>query len=560
MMNWPACVLLLVHFLGQATMAQSQNNSYPQDPILDYRPPFVQSLPVQILVTGIALTLAAVLLLHLIFTAQYHWPLARTNYVLQITGVTTLLISISATIFVVFSATIRQSQHWPYMLNYISVSMPATNYTALNSTDPTVVYQHIWSTSERATWVVMNATTSVVVQVRPPPLPLPVLTPLQITHIHFLTLLFPSNLEARLIFGLLGTLIRWLICPLFHISDTGPLAIISAVMQLLPLMYGTTVASFAEDTRNVCNAALSLLFTSFLLIWGFFVNRRQAWRTDGGTAAFGAGAIILAIISTLLNFVYIPRQDQYTWMPKLMWAVTLWQSFLGWWWWVGAGMGVREVEELLHRENKRQQKRLLRAQRRKEQREKAKSVWKGVTGAFKPNARPDASPHTSRAPSQDGSSVSTDMLLGPSAWAHPTQMVQRWFARLRHAHLTAAHVQAAERAERLHQVYQREEERNADREFRTQVVGWGLGSFGMREAERERREEVEMVARIPHAEDEEEWKDIPLAQDSVPEAQLRYRGADPDRASPPADDLVGLSLWWWGPLRRWRLKDSTTYR
>jgi hypothetical protein len=553
MMSLSGCVLLLLHF---ATMAQSQNDSYPQDPILSYRPPFVQSLPVQVLVTGIALTLAAVLLLHLVFTAQYHWPLARTNYVLQLTGVTTLIISISATIYVVFSATIRQSQHWPYMLNYLAVEMPAANYTVLNSTDPTLIYQHLWSTSERATWVVMNATTSVVVQVRPPSPPLRDLTPCRSHTSTFSPSSFPliSRPGSSLVFSVRRPVFAHLSPP--HISNPGPLAIISATMQLLPLIYGSTVATFAADTRNVCNAALSLLFTSFLIIWGFFVNRRQAWRTDGGTAAFGAGAIILAIISTVLNFLYIPKQDQYTWMPRLMWAVTLWQSFLGWWWWVGAGMGVREVEELLLRENKRQQKRLLRAQRRKEQREKAKSVWKGVTGAFKPNTKPDASPSDPlRAPSQDGSSVSG---LASSAWMHPVQMVQRWFASLRHAHLAAAHVQAAERAERLHQVYQREEERNPDGEYRKPVVGWGLGSFGIREAERERREEIEMETRIPHEEEEEEeeWKDVPLAQDPVPEG-LRYRGPDP---LPPVEESAGSSLWWWGPLRRWRLKDSTTYR
>lgn len=554
MMNLSGCVLLLLHF---ATMAQSQNDSYSQDPILSYRPPFVQSLPVQILVTGIALTLAAVLLLHLIFTAQYHWPLARTNYVLQLTGVTTLLISISATIFVVFSATIRQSQHWPYMLNYLAVQMPAANYTALNSSDPTVIYEHLWSTSERATWVVMNATTSVVVQVRPPSLPLRDLTP-PADHTHPLPHP-PLSLQSRGQTHLWSS--RYVVPSLLtHRLPTsphpGPLAIVSATMQLLPLMYGSTVASLAADTRNVCNAALSLLFTAFLLIWGFFINRRQAWRTDGGTAVFGAGAIILAIISTVLNFLYIPRQDQYTWMPKLMWAVTLWQSFLGWWWWVGAGMGVREVEELLLRENKRQQKRLLRAQRRREQREKAKSVWKGVTGAFKPNTKPDASPlGPSRAPSQDGSNVPT--VTDVASWMHPVQMAQRWFASLRHAHLTAAHIQAAERAERFHQVYQREEERNTDREYRQPVVGWGLGSFGIREAERGRREEIEMEARIPHDEEEEEWKDVPLAQDALLEGQLRYRGADP---LPPVEESAGSSLWWWGPLRRWRLKDSTTYR
>lgn len=325
-------------------------------------------------------------------------------------------------------------------------------------------------------------------------------------------------------------------------------------MQLLPVICGNSVANIAADTRNVCNAALSLLFTSFLIIWGFFVNRRQAWRTDGGTAAFGAGAIILAFISTTLNFVYIPRQDQYAWMPKLMWAVTLWQSFLGWWWWVGAGMGVREIEELLQREKKRQEKRILRAQRQKEHREKAKSVWKGVTDAFKPSTKADAPsadasrPHVARSPSRDASSVSTMTMLDWSAWMHPVQLVQRWSARLRHAHLTAAHIQATERAERIQQVY-------PDREYSKQVVGWGLGSYGLREAQRERREEIEVEEQMAREEVEEEWK---VVQDVAPDG-LRHRGAE-THAVQQTEESAGSSLWWWGPLRRWRLKDSTTYR
>ncbi|KAH0829103.1 hypothetical protein J3R83DRAFT_2569 [Lanmaoa asiatica] len=497
--------------MATQVMAQSQNtSSYSGDPILRYRPPFAQSLPVQILITGISLTLAAVLLLHLIFTAQYHWPLARTNYVLQLTGVTTLLISITATIYV--------SQHWPYMLSYLAVEMPSANFSANStSTDPTLLYQHKWTPSESATWVVMNATTSVIVQ---------------ITHVHFLTLLFPSDLEARLIFGLVG-----------------PLAIISAVMQLLPVICGTSVASIAEDTRNVCNAALSLIFTCFLITWGFFVNRRQAWRTDGGTAAFGAGAIILAFISTSLNFVYIPRQDQYPWMPKLMWAVTLWQSFLGWWWWVGAGMGVREVEELLQRENKRQQKRLLRAQRRKEHREKAKSVWKGVTDTFKPNAKVDPARTyyrhlpvaiSGRVERVDGGGAG---LIGVDA------------ARAARAAVRPSAPNVSNRSINA--------KKNGVQTGHTESrsVGWGLGSFGLREAERERLEEmeIEMEERIPREEDEEEWKDVPLTQDSVSDGQLRHRNVDRSSVQ-QTEEPAGSSLWWWGPLRQWRLKDSTLYR
>jgi hypothetical protein len=531
-------------------MAQNESSGYDSDPILQFRPAFVESLPVQILLTGVVLTLVVVLLLHLLFTAQYHWPLARVNYMLQLTGVVTVLASITATLYVVFSSNIEESQHWPYMLSYLAVGMPniGSNITG-TTTDPTVVYAHRWSLAEGATWTVMNATTSVVIQ---------------ITHIHFLTLLFPSNLEARLIFGLLG-----------------PLAIISAVMQLLPIFYGMNPVPLAEDTRNVCNAALSLLFTSALIIWGFFVNREAAWRTDGGTAAFGAGAITLALMSTTLNFIYIPSQDQYGWMPKLMWSVVMWQSFLGWWWWVGSGMGVGEVEELLMKEEKRERKRKLKAQKRKEQREKAKNMWKGVTGAFTTkrdhlDSRDFNEGHEgldnpellNALASSNVLSTAGSITNRSSGGMLPLQFVNRWYARLRHAHLTAARIQAVERVERIHQVFGREEHRNSMREPGSQVVGWGLGSYGLRGVERDRREGQELQIRIEVDDDRNNPEKIAEPELLSQDQSFRRRGFQPElRPSqhappPPETDLEfgWTSFWWWGPLRRWRLRDSTAYR
>ena len=129
---------------------------YDFDPYLRYRPAFAQSLPVQILLTGVVLTLVAVLFIHLIFTAQYHWPLAPVNYVLQLSGVISLLISLIATIHVVLSATVAESEKWPYMLSYIAVNTPPLD----QGHDTTV-----WSIAERATWLVMNASTSGLIQV-----------------------------------------------------------------------------------------------------------------------------------------------------------------------------------------------------------------------------------------------------------------------------------------------------------------------------------------------------------------------------------------------------------
>ncbi|KAG5219789.1 NADH pyrophosphatase [Salix suchowensis] len=144
----------------------------------------------------------------------------------------------------------------------------------------------------------------------------------------------------------------------------------SGLIQLLPIHGSEAVLEVASAVRNVCNATLSLLFTAALFIWGLLVNRKQAWRTDGGTAAFGAAALLLAVASTALTFLYVPREEEYVWLPGLMWAIILWQSFLGWWWWVGAGSagamnGWDGMEEEMIRREKREKRRKAKLERRK---------------------------------------------------------------------------------------------------------------------------------------------------------------------------------------------------
>ena len=121
--------------------------------MLKHLPAFANSLPVQVLLTGIVFTLTCVLLIHLCFTAQYHWPLAPVNFVLQVSGVLSLLIAQIATLHVILSATMLESQIWPYMLTYLEVDIPPL-YIADG-----------WSTAELAAWLIMNATTSGLIQV-----------------------------------------------------------------------------------------------------------------------------------------------------------------------------------------------------------------------------------------------------------------------------------------------------------------------------------------------------------------------------------------------------------
>ncbi|KAG6857742.1 hypothetical protein H0H87_004158 [Tephrocybe sp. NHM501043] len=521
---------------------------FDMDPYLEYRPPFAQSLPVQILLTGVVLTLVAVLFIHLIFTAQYHWPLAPVNYVFQISGVTTLLISLIATMQVILSTTHNESEKWPYMLSYIAVNVPPFDKNFENDD---------WNIAERATWL--------------------------ITHIQFLTLLYPSRLEGRLIFALLG-----------------PLAIVAAVMQLIPINESENANSVASAVRNVCNATLSLLFTAALFIWGLLVNRNNAWRTDGGTAAFGAAALSLAVVSTALNFLYVHREEEYVWLPGLMWAVILWQSFLGWWWWVGAGSSSGFTEEVdileqLEKDTKREIRRKEARERRKENRLRAKKVWRGVTSAFVPqgtgnrgrshsihrvntqrtdrsatshspsSSLPDASPDLPD-PALSVSSTSTNGSLSTLPRLLPP-FVHRCYASLRHAHLIAARQQAVERVERI-----RERERNGIPDPVTS--GWGLGSFAWRtrreEDLRSPSQEFEMHHRYKwpvHAVDLQGQRQDKESDEQDDEDEANDTQHPPPPISPPLPQLAPLapaaprqrSMWWWGPLARWRLQDSTSY-
>ena len=156
----------------------------------------------------------------------------------------------------------------------------------------------------------------------------------QLTHIQFLTLLFPSDLEQLLIFTFLG-----------------PLAVVGAALTFCDLSSSTSTIKTADSIKNVCNSTLTLLFTAGLIIWGFIINKRRAWRTDGGTAAFGLSAIFLAVIGTSVNFLLI-KEDRVPWLQAVEWAIVMWQSWLGFWWWVGAGMGIGEVEDRKARHRK----------------------------------------------------------------------------------------------------------------------------------------------------------------------------------------------------------------
>jgi hypothetical protein len=391
------------------------------------------------------------------------------------------------------------------------------------------------------------------------------------THIHFLTLMYPSRLEAQLIFILLG-----------------PLAVVAALTQFAPLHPHLTFVSTMSSVRNVCNATLTILFSISLAIWGFIVNRKQAWRTDGGTAAFGIGAIILALASTAITIAYIPSQDQFEWVPGLTGAIVLWQSFLGWWWWVGAGMGVNEVDEWLKRAEKRRKRRIARQARRIERKIRFLGAWNTITGGAR--ATSTSSSALEKTPTDmttvpEGNNGGSDTETSPPSlksddtsakgqqpdnqggWYWPWSLVRITYHHVRNAHVSAARRRAFEHAEHMR------ESAGVDGSHAdvSATSGWNLGSFGVREREaREAAFEMEGVERLVRrsqggtaaaagmAELEGEEREWEAGQGARPRREME----PPHRQSGTSQTAVETQLsspWWWGPLRRWRLQDTTEY-
>ncbi|GAC95600.1 hypothetical protein PHSY_003176 [Pseudozyma hubeiensis SY62] len=293
------------------------------DPLLALMPDFAFSMPAQIVVDGINIALISVLVIHLLFTVQYHFPLSRKNFYLQISSSLMLLISLSVTLHIVLDRLESESQRYPFMFPYIGIQLPPGDDT--------------WTKVQEVFFLLMRAITTALIH---------------ITHIQFLTLLFPSSLEARLIFWMLG-----------------PMAIINSGMEFTGLADDADAKTndLGDAIRNICNSTLTLLYTTALLIWGLLVNRRRAWRAGGGTAAFGGGSVGLALINTAISFTEI-KYDRLWWLPNVCWTLTIWQSWLGFWWWVSSGMGIGEVEdrqERLERKRKRDERKRRKLEKQK---------------------------------------------------------------------------------------------------------------------------------------------------------------------------------------------------
>ncbi|GAA6015213.1 hypothetical protein JCM11491_000506 [Sporobolomyces phaffii] len=293
------------------------------DPLLAALPNFVYAMPVQLVILGITLCLLGMLLIHLLFTIRYHLPLSNTNYALQTAATMLSLANMSIQLRLVMVNLYRNGRQWPFMFDYIEITLPDDD----------------WSQPHRAAWLCMQGLNALVVHS---------------THIQFLTMLFPSTLEVNLILGLLG-----------------PLALSTFALSFTTLSTKPAVNDLGDAVWNTANSSLTLLYTMALFIWGLTINRSRAWRSEGGTAVFGVMALTLGVLGTAVNFVEI-KEDRMKWLPGVVTCILLWQSWVGFWWWVGAGMWAGEAEDVQRRRDKKERK-IEAKKRRKEKKERAEA-------------------------------------------------------------------------------------------------------------------------------------------------------------------------------------------
>ncbi|WFD45222.1 hypothetical protein MPSI1_003900 [Malassezia psittaci] len=364
-------------------------------------PAFVYSVPVQMFGMGVVLAFATVMLVNLAFTARYHYPLERVNFLLQlISSFLSFLLTVSSMAATISDLKLRSSadlRRFPYL----PITLPSLH----------------WSLAETILFVILQSVS---------------VSATNITHIQFLTLLFPSKLEKHLIVLMLGPL----------------------VLAQFGLFFLDFVKKPVIRYQDICESTLSLMYLFGLLIWGMLMNRQRAWRKDGATALFGCTTLFLAIARAAASFYHMTDQPAY-WILLLSWALSIWQSWLGFWWWVSAGMGIGEVEDRLRRQERVRERYSSRKSRKHRSHKIATkrsdptpTVSQRVSSQQAPTSESTASESSSNAASAsfDRNTPSSSFTSSMTSW-NMLQETRKWLSRV----LPAALVRRFEQMRYEHQ-------------------------------------------------------------------------------------------------------------
>lgn len=175
-----------------------------------------------------------------------------------------------------------------------------------------------------------------------------------------------------------------------------------------------------------------------------------------------------------------------------------------------------------------------------------------------------ASPSVAGSDNATTTSGTESGILARLRTSSPMLAFSHFYHLLRRAHLAAVHSQAIDRVRRRREVYAGETGAAAaagSSDVDPGVVGWGLGSFGLRERERRAMNQAgndDMDDLVPHEHDEDELEDTSGNVGGRLATERTGRVVDNNPPVYPPRERPS-SIWWWGPLRRWRLQDSTTY-
>lgn len=242
-------------------------------------------------------------------------------------------------------------------------------------------------------------------------------------------------------------MIYWMLTPLVLITSGMSFGNLAADNDLKTL-------DLSDALMNICDSSLALLYMSGLLIWGCLVNWRRAWRGDGSTASFGAFAIVVALFKTVISFVHI-GYDRVYWMRDLSSIFTIWQSWLGFWWWVSAGMNIGEYADRLQAKEHAARRDQRVSRRRSKKHVVQRVLRRGSQGTQADMPEPTEAPEASHSSASDISPQTYLSTTDSAPWAVrlvrkigslAPNVMQRRFEYLRSAHSSAINNAAVDQA------------------------------------------------------------------------------------------------------------------